>query len=508
MTVKAFTLLVTAALLLSVPGTVLGKESGCAECHGDKDMAESARVPAEMFTGDAHDKAGLTCADCHGGDPDTTDFLKAHGKADGFRSRPKEKEIVSLCSGCHGSEERMKAFGVEEPDVSQVAKFHSSVHGQIDPVEGFEIPTCASCHGPHGIRPPEDPLSSVHPTKVPELCSRCHTDLAYMRAFTSARVRVDQMIEYKTSVHGMRIAEGDTKVAVCSSCHGSHDILRASNPNSRVHPLNVAATCGQCHSDAAYMKGYFVERLRGQRVPMPTNQQASYERSVHHAALTEKGDLSAPTCNDCHGNHGATPPQVRVVAHVCAECHSRPAELYEGSELRAEFDKSGHPHCATCHGNHEIVRPGTSLLADLAKGATPTGWRPEEKWRKMTAGFQSSITDLSRRLDEAEALVARVENYGMDLTRARLKLNQAQDGLVRSRVSVHAFDPARLAELTEGTEDEVGSLALIAQATTLAEEALAERSYRRYGLGVALVIIAFLMTMLILKIRQMEAGGG
>jgi len=491
-------------LLPAVP--VRAKESACATCHVDESMEEAARKPAILFAGDAHDRAGLTCVSCHGGDPGEKNFVKAHRKAGGFRSRPKEKEIVSLCSGCHDDAARMKEFGVENPDLTQVSGFRASVHGRIDPVEGFEIPTCASCHGSHGIRPPEEPLSAVHPLKVPDVCARCHSDLAYMRAFTSARVRVDQLIEYRTSVHGRLLASGDTRVAVCSSCHGSHDILPGSDPHSRVHPVRVEETCGGCHADREYMKGYTLEGPDGAAVPFPTDQLDAYRRSVHRAALVEKGDLSAPTCNDCHGNHGATPPEVRVVVHVCKQCHSRPAELYEGSDLRADLDHAGMPHCATCHEHHQIVRPGDSMLIDLSNGATSSGWKPSERWRGVARGFHDSIVDMEGRLETAEALVARVEDYGMDLTRARLRLTRARDRLIQSRVIVHSFDPAKMAGIIEGSEDAEGGRSLVAAATKLADSALSERRVRRYGLGAALAIIAFLATMLLLKIRQMESA--
>jgi hypothetical protein len=50
-----------------------------------------------------------------------------------------------------------------------------------------------------------------------------------------------------TSYHGKVTQLGDESAAVCSSCHGAHDILPLSDPNSRVAPQNRAKTCGQCH---------------------------------------------------------------------------------------------------------------------------------------------------------------------------------------------------------------------------------------------------------------------
>ena len=44
--------------------------------------------------------------------------------------------------------------------------------------------------------------------------------------------------------------------------------------------------------------------------PLPCDEYAKWRKSVHGKALLDKGDLSAPTCNNCHGNHGAAPPQI------------------------------------------------------------------------------------------------------------------------------------------------------------------------------------------------------
>ena len=54
---------------------------------------------------------------------------------------------------------------------------------------------------------------------------------------------------------------------------------------------------------------------------IPTNQFEEYRSSVHWEALAKRGDLSAPSCASCHGNHGAKPPQVESVSAVCGTCH-------------------------------------------------------------------------------------------------------------------------------------------------------------------------------------------
>ena len=62
---------------------------------------------------------------------------------------------------------------------------------------------------------------------------------------------------YKLSWHGVDVSIYKAKwpnlwhnSAVCTDCHGTHDILATDNPASKVNPINLLATCQQCHPDA------------------------------------------------------------------------------------------------------------------------------------------------------------------------------------------------------------------------------------------------------------------
>ena len=90
--------------------------------------------------------------------------------------------------------------------------------------------------------------------------------------------------------------------------------------------------------------------------PLPTDQFALWRRSVHAGALLDKGDFSAPTCNDCHGNHGAAPPGIDAIVNVCGQCHGREARLFRGSSKHQGFVEhdelmadAGDAGCAACH---------------------------------------------------------------------------------------------------------------------------------------------------------------
>jgi predicted CXXCH cytochrome family protein len=202
--------------------------------------------------------------------------------------------------------------------------------------------------------------------QVPQLCASCHSNPTYMKQYDPG-LRTDQLDQYHTSMHGKRLAAGDTKVAVCVDCHSVHDIRPPSDPRSTVNPVNIATTCSRCHSDAAYMKPYGI----------PTDQFANYKTSVHYQAMMVSGDLSAPTCTTCHGNHGAVPPGVDKVQNVCANCHVFQAQMYEKSTHKAAFDaafssrmrclslQSWHPPAI---GRHAWHRPPRRLHALSSTG--------------------------------------------------------------------------------------------------------------------------------------------
>jgi hypothetical protein len=195
---------------------------------------------------------------------------------------------------------------------SPVTAFRGDIHN----TSGFR---CVDCHG--GDPSTRDKARAKDPAtgyrgkpvgaQIVATCSRCHSDAEFMRKFAPSQ-RVDQAAEYATSIHGIRLAAGDQKVATCASCHHAHGIRQVNDARSPVFPTNVAPLCASCHSSAEYMKGH---TLPGGS-PIPTTQREDYDKSVHAAALYKQNDLSAPTCNDCHGNHGAAPPGVGAVSNV------------------------------------------------------------------------------------------------------------------------------------------------------------------------------------------------
>ena len=368
-------------------------------------------------------------------------------------AEPASDGVVSACVACHSDSDMFEVEGVQV-----VTDFLGSVHADV----GL---TCADCHGGNDdpalfedYEAAMDPGHAENPyfgvperQNIPAFCGECHSNLTYMRRFRPD-ARVDQETEYWTSGHGMAMKAGDTNVATCTDCHGTHEIRRPDASESHVYPKNVAATCGECHADTEFMADYTLADGR----PLPTDQIVLWERSVHARSMLEREDLTAPTCNDCHGNHGAMPPGLDSITFVCGQCHGREAAMFRESnkqdlwELHNEnlgmagFDSCQACHeepdpqakiddmyhfgeCTSCHGNHGIVRPTLAFFAPFER--TPCAFCHEtqegEGEEILIAGRQEFY------IETRDALLAEAEAAG--LTQAEDEFNF----LIDESVSLH-----------------------------------------------------------------------
>ncbi len=385
------------------------------------------------------------------------------------------------CATCH------LALGVENL-TKPVQQYKADIHS----AKGFG---CVACHGGDATQMGLEAMDKSKgfigkPThaQVIEVCGRCHSDARFMRQYNPS-LRVDQVSEYYTSVHGRRLKElNDPKVATCASCHVPHSIRPPSDPRSSVHPLHVADTCGSCHANAQYMAPYKI----------PTDQVEKYKKSVHWYMMTSKGDLSAPTCNDCHGNHGAAPPGVSWVGNVCGQCHAINAELFSKSRHGQIFVQMGTPGCATCHSNHEIVPTSDTMLGVGDKAICGTCHTPQDNGGKTATAMRQSIDALRSDYEKAYTVLSDAEHAGMEVSQPLFDLNGAKTALVKARATIHGFNAEAVkAEVKPGLE-------IADKARAKGAKALDELQFRRAGLAISVLIIIALVVGLTLKIRQME----
>jgi predicted CXXCH cytochrome family protein len=353
--------------------------------------------------------------------------------------------------------------------------FRDDVHAQA----GL---TCDSCHG----KASSGEYRSIARTEIAPLCSRCHSDAAYMRRFRP-QLRVDQYAQYLTSTHGKRMSSGETRVATCSDCHGGHGIRPVQDARSPVAPARVAMTCARCHSDTARMTAF------GHH----DNPPADWGKSVHAKALLERGDTSAPTCSTCHGSHGAVPPGVTSVALICSQCHVREAELFRKSPKKALFESLGQAECLTCHSNHEIEPPADSWIGLKDPALCSTCHDDSVKGAADIVAVQDGLQRLSAGIDRARHVLDRAEQAGMLVDEGRLVLREAHERQILARVTIHAFAAKPF------TETAAPGVAEAARAEAIGAQALQELQFRRKGLGVATVLIVGFLVTLWVKIRRL-----
>jgi len=294
----AAAMVLSGARLLAQP---IADQSSCEVCHADERVA---------YEDSAHAKTGMTCVDCHGGDPKDM-HETAMAPRTGFRPAPTREEIPQVCASCHADRERMRPYGLP---TSQFEDYQTSMHGQRHNQGDMTAAICVDCHasgrekGMHDILPVSDTRASVHPRNVPGTCGRCHADSAKMKSYG---IPTDQLDLYKGSVHGQALLVGGNDAAAnCVSCHGSHGAL----PPGIAH---IDEVCGRCHQrEHDLVKG-----------------------SVH-GGLSGGGDGQFRACLSCHGEedgggHGITPPSHEMLSLTCVKCHTEDSALAQGTEVQA-----------------------------------------------------------------------------------------------------------------------------------------------------------------------------
>jgi predicted CXXCH cytochrome family protein len=385
------------------------KNDQCVRCH-----TENENLPADLSKEDVHLRSGLSCAGCHGGNPEAEDGDAAMSPGAGFVGVPSKREI-------------------------------------------------------------------------PLFCGKCHSNIDVMRKYLP-RVATDQVEQYWTSRHGKLLVKGDAKVADCTSCHSAHGILPASDSRSTVYPLNVPSTCKRCHGDPAYMKQYGI----------PVDQFEKFSRSVHGVALLEKQDTASPACNDCHGNHGAAPPNVTSITQICGQCHVNNLQYFSESKMARPWEKEGFHGCEECHGNHDIDRTFDDMVGTGEKSVCVRCHDQGDAGFQAAGDIRGLLAGLSGTYDKAESTRVDVHRRGMEDEDIVFLLQEAHQDLVRARTLVHTFDPVRVGEKTkEGTGK-------ANEAYQLAVAQIKEFGIRRRGFGMATVFITLLIVALYLKIRQIE----
>ena len=307
------------------------ENADCFACHSDEQLVttDSAGKTVSLYVDEAQFAASIhakhLCTSCHS---DITEVPHP----DNFTAKP-----VS-CAQCHRVETEI---------------YRNSDHGQAIHQGVPEAASCKDCHGSnHYLLNYRDPKSPVFRANIPQTCARCHANTAEMEKF-DLRQR-SPIVSYEKSVHGIALLEKkEMNAAVCTDCHGSHDLHKSTNPVSKLNWQHVPGTCGKCHE----------------------NVEQTYIRSVHGGAV-KRGVRDAPVCTDCHGEHTIAAVKLATsrvapanIPETCGQCHTAQrivtqyklppnvfttyVQSFHG--LAMQGGKVTAASCASCHGVHDIL---------------------------------------------------------------------------------------------------------------------------------------------------------
>ncbi len=296
------------------------ESSACLECHADP--AAERHIDAVKFQASVH--ASLRCVACH---------------AD-IKEVPHETPLKKVsCGGCHRVETEV---------------YLHSDHGLALKAGVSEAASCRSCHGdPHQLLNSRNPASSVYRANIPATCAQCHGKVDEMLKFHLSQKA--PVASYDRSVHGLALRKqgGISPAAVCSDCHGTHDLHKSSNPKSKLYWQNIPSTCGKCHENVSQ----------------------TYLRSVHGRGV-QSGKRDAPVCTDCHGEHSISAVNLVTskvypaqIPETCGQCHGTeriiakyglPAHVVDTymqsfHGLALQMGSLTAANCASCHGAHDVL---------------------------------------------------------------------------------------------------------------------------------------------------------
>jgi nitrate/TMAO reductase-like tetraheme cytochrome c subunit len=132
--------------------------NSCIACHSKPGFRVTNKKLYNYFLDwelSLHAREGITCADCHRGNPDRTDKEEAHGKDIKRLLSPVEYEQISVtCGKCHKE-------NAENYKKTRHYKILIKT-GRLHPT-----PTCINCHGSINTSIPK-------PDTLTNICSHCH----------------------------------------------------------------------------------------------------------------------------------------------------------------------------------------------------------------------------------------------------------------------------------------------------------------------------------------------
>lgn len=453
--------MILSALLPWVIAVVEARGEQCVECHEEAGLTTerggrevSLTVSAERIAESAH--AGFACTDCHAGldeeslphDPVPDAHLACLDCHEGLAERHRFhgafaqlEQVRSLgeavrCSSCHephemeGSAQRFGFQLSEQParcgacHSTEAMEYLHSAHALSVERAVPGAPGCLDCHQSPQMAGLSTADAAERKAAEAALCLSCHLEDAAVAGKTLYGTPF--IVSFTQSVHGEALYSGNTAAPGCVDCHGEHEVARRAQADSLVSRASIVQQCASCHEAASQ----------------------DYLNSVH-AREFARGNLGAPVCTDCHGEHhilGPDDPEapiasVNLAQQVCGDCHGsvKLAERYGWTQDRlTTFEESFHGlalrggavevvNCASCHGHHEVRAAEDAASMVHADNIAQTCGRCHEGANER---FAQGKMHVSIKTDSEEPLlywIASLYTWGICLIVGGMLLHNAMD---------------------------------------------------------------------------------
>ncbi len=183
--------------------------NSCVACHAKLPESSFMGEKSHSWNGSIHEKQGVTCDKCHGGDPRASGQKEAHtgvfGSSD-TRSTVYFKNVPSTCGKCHGIE---------------FSKFSQSLHYKMLESEG-NGPDCVTCHG-------SMVTVILAPDTIMAVCERCHNTRMGVFPYVPEKAKAVLLLLRQSSA----LLDADEKLY--HPVEGTEKAIALSNARSSLH---------------------------------------------------------------------------------------------------------------------------------------------------------------------------------------------------------------------------------------------------------------------------------
>ena len=359
----------------------------CSNCHDDISEMYGESLHGQAVSAGA--KLAPQCWDCHG-----EHYIQPKSSVG---SDVDKFKIPFMCGRCHKEGSPVtQTYEIHQDSI--LSHYSLSIHGVGLFQQGLTVTAvCTDCHTAHFVLPHTDERSSIHRDNVAKTCQRCHG-------------RIEQV--HQQWIHGELWEKEPNKVPVCVDCHEPHQIRKVfygevsdreclechSKPEIKMvrdgeeislyvdslemhDSIHRQKTCSQCHTGASPHLSRPCSTVPDKvDCSICHNEVVATYATSTHGQLSDRGELQAPTCADCHGDHNIrerrdpkSPTYPTHVPDLCGECHVEggPAALRRAERgdscMAGSYTMSIHGKgllesglvvtamCTDCHTAHHVL---------------------------------------------------------------------------------------------------------------------------------------------------------